>query len=65
MKNATLLNRTEMKHITGGKANVCSDGNWNDYAICYNCCLIYIEQDEVLDNISIDNNEEFCSTACE
>lgn len=64
MKNATSLNREEMKLITGGKANVC-DGSWSDYAICYNCCLIYVEQDEALDNISIDNNEEFCSSACE
>ncbi|WP_294207268.1 hypothetical protein [uncultured Chryseobacterium sp.] len=48
MKNARLINRTEMKSIIGG--SICTSGNSN-YEICYNCSIAYGTAPEVADRL--------------
>lgn len=34
-----------MKNVLGGKAqSICDTGDYNDYSICFNCCLADVEE---------------------
>lgn len=66
MKKVNLLSKAEMKSVVGG--GVCEDGDQQDYAVCYNCCLHYMyELDQPDDPIEWDevyNPENICSEGC-
>ena len=45
MKKVNVLSKAQMKNVLGGKAqSICDTGDYNDYSICFNCCLADVEE---------------------
>lgn len=65
------LSRSQLKNVIGGMAQVaqgglCANGDYNDYDICNNCCIIYMQdQDSPPTNAAGDTDVYgFCDWLC-
>jgi natural product precursor len=75
LKEVEQLSRDELKNVLGGwtggttdttSGNVCEDPNENGkFEVCYNCCLIYLNENTYPGEYDDDYNPEtICSDGC-
>ncbi|MBT2559783.1 hypothetical protein J7E50_17825 [Pedobacter sp. ISL-68] len=63
MKKMNLLSRAEMKNVMGGNtpvANPCLTGDYHDYDICFNCCVVIGQEYDPTD----DGVYDYCDGRC-